>query len=179
MGCCLSTGKYAHDYKKERLNRNASTHVERRYDVASILKVRSSLVEATYHSDLLARPISYSSFESQKLKNDFNSHFRLFLKTFVFFYFFFFFYFSSSSSPSFFFNSLKMHHQIKGNFWINVFWEVLKVLAMISYSKFHFFHTCWYFCSLETPRMYWTYPPKQSCRNDIFSAREPNICSLN
>ena len=42
-----------------------------------------------------------------------------------------------------------------------------------------FFHTCWYFCSLETPSMYWTYPPKQSCRNDIISAREPNICSLN
>ena len=27
--------------------------------------------------------------------------------------------------------------------------------------------------------MYLTYPPKQSCRNDIFSAREPNIFSLN
>ena len=35
------------------------------------------------------------------------------------------------------------------------------------------------FCSLETPPMYSTYPPKQSCRNDIFSAREPIICSLN
>ena len=42
-----------------------------------------------------------------------------------------------------------------------------------------FFYTCWYFCSLETPPMNWTYPPKQSCRNDIISARGPNICSLN
>ena len=45
--------------------------------------------------------------------------------------------------------------------------------------NFTFPHTCWYFCSFETPAMYKTYLPKQSCRNDIFSAREPNICSLN
>ena len=30
----------------------------------------------------------------------------------------------------------------------------LKVLATIPYFNFHFFHTCWYFCSLETPPMF-------------------------
>ena len=35
------------------------------------------------------------------------------------------------------------------------------------------------FCIFRGPSYGLTNIPKQSCRNDIFNAREPNICSLN
>ena len=47
---------------------------------------------------------------------------------------------------------------------------ILKVLAMILYFKFHFFPyllLLFFFSSLEIPPVFETYPPKQSCRNDI------------
>ena len=52
----------------------------------------------------------------------------------------------------------------------------LNGLAVISYLKFHFFHTCWYFRIFRDLSYVAIYP---SCRNDIFSAREPNIWSMN
>ena len=40
-------------------------------------------------------------------------------------------------------------------------------LATIPYSIFHFFPHLLIFLHIETPSMYQTYPPKQSCRNGI------------
>ena len=53
----------------------------------------------------------------------------------------------------------------------------LKVLAIISHFKFHFFLYCWYFCIFRDPSYVLTYLPKHSRRNGIFSAKKPNICS--
>ena len=53
---------------------------------------------------------------------------------------------------------------------------------MISSLKFHFFlHFLIFFVYLETPPIYLllAYPSKQFCRNYIFSAREPTVCSTN
>ena len=74
--------------------------------------------------------------------------------------------------------------ELQGLIWQNIKGTSYDFIFHI--SNFTLFHTYWFlffffffFCSLETPPVYQTYPPKQSCRNDTFGAREPNICSLN
>ena len=42
-----------------------------------------------------------------------------------------------------------------------------------------FFHTSWYFCIFTDPSYVLSCIPKQTCRNNIFSAKESNIFSLN
>ena len=60
--------------------------------------------------------------------------------------------------------------------WIAV---IIKVKGTSHDFIFQFLSTLADVFAVSRPPVYYTYPPKKSCRNDIFNARKPNNCSLN